>query len=277
MLVISSSLVLVPGSPTLDPALPLIGWQNQVTTGNLVADTANVDFPASNVANQSTVQRWVAGDQTEQFITVTIGTTDPIDYLAVARHNFGSASIAVAVEGYTQVGISPPGPIWETLVGPRMLGDDSPLMFRFPAQSLAGIRLHLYPGAVPATAAVLYVGKLLVMEIGMQLNYTPLKDGRVANAVTGVSANGNLLGRIVINQYAQSTAIFSYLDGDWFIENMRDFISALPEQFFFFVWDPEDHPDEVGYAAAETPLPTGTIHQLNGMRTLQLVMSGIVK
>jgi len=57
MIVISENLVLSPtGSP--GPDHPVIGWHNLVTATNISADTAEADYPVTNLANPSTFLQW---------------------------------------------------------------------------------------------------------------------------------------------------------------------------------------------------------------------------
>ena len=87
------------------PGTPWIGWHNvvsdspqNITTTTNVADSVNLTNPSTNL-------KWAGTTATEQYITTT---TDPVttgegdvDYLGVARHNFGTAGIAVSVEALT--------------------------------------------------------------------------------------------------------------------------------------------------------------------------------
>src|SRR4051812_19814076 len=97
-IVISNNFVLTQPDSRFPVTLdhPLIGWHNLVTATNIVADTSATNYPASNLANPATHLEWRANDTTEQYLTITTGYVDEIDYLAVARHNFGSEQITVS-------------------------------------------------------------------------------------------------------------------------------------------------------------------------------------
>ena len=41
---------------------PIVGYHNLVNSGSVAADTEDSDFPAVNVSNPSTAQRWQAAD-----------------------------------------------------------------------------------------------------------------------------------------------------------------------------------------------------------------------
>src|SRR5690606_28851750 len=103
---------------------------------------------------------------TDEYLTATIDSVEPIDYVAVARHNFGSAQIPVSIEGAAGFTGSPAVLDWQELVPDVLLPDDGPVLFRFEPQPLIAVRIRMQPGNAAPTAAVMYAGKLLVCERG---------------------------------------------------------------------------------------------------------------
>lgn len=270
MIVISSGLVLGQ-SQDAGPDHPVVGWQNRVTTSSVTADTEDADYPAVNLANPSTALRWKAGDTTEQYITVATGSAEDIDYLAVARHNFGSAAIAVSVEGRDETEGDPP---FVELAGPVIPPDDAPLLFRFAPQPLAEIRLKMASGGAPATAAVLYVGKLLVLQRKIYVGHTPMKFGRETRVTNGRSESGQFLGRIVLGESVETGIDLQNLTPAWYRANMEPFLQAARTRPFFFAWRPGKYPYETGYAWL-TNAPKPSNQRSNGMMQVALQMGGV--
>lgn len=270
MIIISSDLVL---SPVEDEPLdhPLIGWHNIVTVSNIETDTEQADYPASNLANVASNLKWKGEvSVADEHITITTGTSDDIDYIAVVGHNWATAEIPVSVE---TLGNDSPTE-WEELVGEAMLPDDGPALFRFTPQPLSEIRFRLQTGIAAPEASVVFVGKLLVMEMGVQGNFTPLPYARVANVVSGRSESGDFLGRIVTSSKVESGAEFIGLSPDWVREHLVPFLDVVDAQPFFFAWHPEDYPLEVGYAWAQNdPQPSLTI---DGYVDFRIDMAGVV-
>ena len=98
--VISSGFVVSPGVDGLNANSPIIGYRNRVTSANVAATTQHPDWPASNLANPSTYLKWRSGAGSplaNEYVTVTLDTAEQVDYLAIARHNFGSSKAAVSV------------------------------------------------------------------------------------------------------------------------------------------------------------------------------------
>lgn len=232
---------------------PVIGWHNIVTSTNVSADTEEQNYPASNVGNPATHLEWRADDTTEQYLTITTGFGEDIDYLAIAKHNLSSGEIPVSI-GYFDTS-SPP--VWVELISEMMLVDDGPVLFRFTAQSLATIEIKLGSGVDPARIAVVYVGQLLTLERKIYVGHTPMPHGRKNDVQNGMSETGNFLGRVVLGSWRESTIPLSLIDPDWYREYMDPFLAVAASTPFFFAWRPETYPLEVGYGwLTEDPAPT---------------------
>lgn len=249
-LVISRNFVLTDSTPEFPVTLdhPVIGWRSVVTSANIVADHADAYYPASNLANPATHEEWRSDDDGVQFLTVTTGTVDEIDYVGIARHNFGSEQIPVRIEDGSG----------NVLVEEVMLADDGPVLFRFTAQSLATVKIRMDAsnGQLPRTAVV-YVGKLLVLERKIYVGHTPLTQARRRNVQNGYSETGNFLGRIVLGAWRETVIPLSLLSPGWYRDHGGDeFLAAAAETPFFFGWRPESYPYEIGYCwLTEDPMP----------------------
>lgn len=252
MIVISSAVVLADVADGLSLDHPVIGYHNVVTSTTIVADTEEANYPASNLANPATHLEWRAGDDTEQYLTITTNEVDPIDYIAVARHNFFSSEIPVSVEGFISG-------VWTEIVEEVVLPDDGPALFRFDLQSLSQIRLRMQSGSDSARAAVVYVGKLLVLERKVYVGHTPMPHARKSSIVNGRSESGNFLGRIVLGSWRESTVPLSLITPAWYRAYMDAFLSVSKDTPFFFGWRPQTYNREIGYGwLLEDPMPTPT-------------------
>jgi hypothetical protein len=251
-LVISSALVLADAADDLSLDHPVIGWHNVVTSSTIVATNEDASYPASNLANPATHLQWRSDNDGDQYLTITTNEVDPIDYLAVAGHNFFSEEIPTSVEGYI-------GGVWTEIVEEVMLPDDGPALYRFDAQSLTQIRLKMQVSSdlhLPR-AAVLYVGKLLVIERKVYAGHMAITDGIKVNVANGRSESGNFLGRIVLGEGRETTVPVSLISPDWFRTYMRPFLIDGRDLPFFFAWRPETYPREVGFGwLMEDPMPT---------------------
>lgn len=274
----SSSVVLAQGLERQDNNSPFFGYENLVTTGNITATTEDVDHPAINLANPSTASYW-RGDSGSPagytYLTTTINRVDPVDYLAVAKHNFGTLGIPICVEGLSNSDGSPLD--WFELTSEVILADDSPLVFRFEAQTLYAVRLRILPNEAsssPPQIAVMYVGKLLIMPCHVYVGHTPINLGRDVEATSGFSENGNFLGRIILRESRSTSFDFQNLPPAWYRTYFDPFVVASKTIPFFFAWRPQSYPYECGFGWV-TSIPKPTNQRANGMMQVAVSLKGV--
>lgn len=246
---------------------PAFLWNNVLTIGGIEADSEEVSFPASNLANPQTTSIWKAATTAEQYLTFTLSGEGLVDSVGIARHNFGSAQIAVTIEGIT----ADLGADWEVLAE-LVPGDDSPILAIFAAGFYVGLRLKLEPEDIAPQAAVVYVGRLLRMPRGIPPGHVPLFDARDVSMLTGVAENGDMLGDVITSEHLGSSVDFRLLNGDWYRANMRPFVEA--REPFFFAWAPALYPHECSFAKFDGN-PKPTISQVTGEMDISLQIIGL--
>jgi hypothetical protein len=262
-LVISRDIALAP----IDINLPIIGWHNIVTATNVTADTADASHPASELANPATYLFWKGTSTALQYLTVATGYTEVIDYLGVAKHNFGTAGIAVSVEGFVSGA-------WKQLVAPSTPTNDGPLLFRYPSQVLPDIRLKMQSGSAIPQAAVLYVGKLLQLERRIYVGHTPIVYGRRSNVVTGMSESGEFIGRLLVGETRETQASLQNITPAFYRASIEPFVAAASTNPFFFSWRPQEYPSEVGFVSLSADVIPSN-QRSNGMMQATLQMIGV--
>lgn len=246
---------------------PVFLWDNLVTLAGIEADEENPLYPATNLANPQTSSLWKSGSTDDQYLTFTLDIDGEIDAVGIARHNWGTGLILVTIEGIT----AEPGADWEAL-GDFVPGDDTPILAMFEAGYYTGIRLKLEPGSVEPQAAVVYVGKALVMPRSTPVGFVPLPDALVRDTLIGTAENGDFLGDIIVSERLSTNVDFRSLDGDWYRANMRAFVQAgIP---FFYCWSPTYYPDEAGFAKFEN-VPQGSVSQWRGEMDVSLRLVGL--
>lgn len=246
---------------------PFIGYHNLVNVNNVLADVEDPDFPVTNVANPATAFRWVGDLLTiDQYLTVTTNYVPAIDYIAIARHNLGSAGIPITIEGDAGAGFT-------ELVPAQLLGDDSPALFRWSPASMQQVRMQLGQGSEAPTIATVYLGKLLYLQRNIYVGHTPINYGRTFNIATGVSENGQYLGEVIIGEGRANSLSLKNLTAIWYRQYLDLFIRqrGIP---FFFGWRPETYPNEIGYCWIKgNPKPTNQL--ANGMMGIEVQLEGV--
>jgi len=277
MIVLSEAVVLALKT-TSRGEFPVIGWENLVTVDNVSATSSLAGYPASNLANPSTtpLQGWRSNSASVQYVTVDLLAVadDEVDYLAVARHNFGSKQIEVSVETLS----AEEDADWVEAVEPFLLPNDAPFLARFVLDNQIGVRLKLDPttSAEPTApqAAVLHVGRLLEFRNGVLAGSTVLQFGRERDIATKLSRSGEFLGRIIRGGKRRGQASFRNIDPTFYRTKVDPFVEASAEVPFFWVPDPKFKPQEVGFAwLANEPSPAT---QAGGYFDLTLDLEGIL-
>lgn len=280
MLVVSSDIVLS-AEEALPEGTPLILWDSIVTAENITTTSEAGDYPVTNLANPDTSQEWRAGSAESPSIgtveiTVTTGSADDVDSVGIARHNFGTQNIAVEVGYYDNN--SPP--LWVSLTDPQIPANDEPLQFWFTAQPLSNVVIRLYEGDDFARAAVLYVGKLLKMQRGVDVDkdFAVPRFSRKTEFYNARSERGDYLGRIVTSQWIDGVEhTFSHLDPDWYRTKVDPFVRAAQQDTpFFYAFAPDDYPFEVAFVWLQDD-PVGMTNPVTRRKRLVLKVGGILE
>jgi hypothetical protein len=256
---------------------PIIGWHNLVTVDTLQVDEEDADFPTSNLGNPATNLVWKSGSTVDQYLTVLFGEEVEVDYIAMARHNLGSGLVAVTVQGLPFGGNPATDGDWDELVAQHLLASDGPALWRFAPTYLIGLRLKLEPDAVEPQAAVLYCGKLLVFERGVQPGHTPIPYARQRDIIAPRSQSGEFLGRVISGGSLVSSVSITKLSAAWYRSSLDPFFEVSAEQPFFWAWSPERYPEEVGYVqipAGSQPVPNPS--DLMGYVDIQMQLEGLI-
>jgi len=246
MIIVSNSLVLSAAEAAFPAGTPWIGYENLVNIYNITSITEEDGFPVTNLANTATHLKWIGtGTSGSEYITIQTNSNELIDYVGIAKHNFGSAGIAVSIEGLTSN--SPPA--WVEIVQPTIPSNDWPIIARFTASAWTHVRIRLQQNGFVPQAAVVYVGKLLVLERSINLNpHVPINYGRRTKIVTGMSETGNFIGRIMLAEYRESKAEFEWFTPDFYRSNIDAFLATAANSPFFWAWSPVEYPLECSYA-----------------------------
>lgn len=222
---------------------PVIGWHNLVTRTNITADHADQYFPVVNLSNPSTASQWRSTSLVAQSIRVAITSTEPIDYVGIARHNLGTDGALIVVEAKT---VDAPS-VWTVVFDGAVLPNDGPAILRFDPVVVTEVSINITPVATPPRIGVLYVGRLTVMQEGMQQDVAPIPYAFNDDIVTGQAESGDYLGRIVTRQSRYVEYTFLYVQYDWFKRELGKFMEKQRTTPFFFAWLPREYPDEVGF------------------------------
>lgn len=256
---------------------PLIGWRNIVVGSGLEADTEQDGFPVGNLATPMTYQRWRGeGSVAFQYITVTNSGLIELDYLAVAGHNFSTGGYALCVEG--ALALDSDGNFdWMEITPEVTLADNGPLLFRFDtAAAYLAVRLRIGPSDVDPFAAVMYVGKLLILPRRIYVGHSPMKLNQKSEMLNGMGETGEFLGRITLRESSESNISMKNVSPTFYRSDIKLWIDASKTIPFFFVWRPYTYSSEVSFCWG-TANGTVSNEKSNGTMQFNIPLQGIVE
>lgn len=227
---------------------PVAGWHNLVSVTTLAADEEDADFPATNLANPATNLLWKSGSTADQFLTVLFGATVEVDYVAFQRHNLGSGVVQFSIEALPPGGNPAVDLDWDEVYAADTADDDKTLILRFAPTSAIGVRVLLEPATVEPQAAVMFAGKLMIFEKGVQASPI-LSYARERNVIGVWSEAGDFLGSVINGGKLASSVSFRALTAAWARSTLDPFLDATAGVPFFWAWRPLAYPAEVAYAA----------------------------
>lgn len=261
-------MVILPSGVSL-PDNPRIGYDSLVTAGSLSSDEENSDFPISNLENDASYPPWKGETTGAQTITLSLSGAQAVDYIGLARHNFGTAGITYTLQHSNSSG----GP-WTNIVNASPT-DDRPILHQFTETTDQFFRLSLSGGSAVPELAVWFIGQILVVERRIYVGHSPVTLSPQRRVSTGRSENGQFLGRIRRATTYRSRISLQNLDADWYRNNLDPFVQIVDNQAFFWAWRPDSFSDEVAYCwADEEPQPAN--QRSNGMMQWDLAVQGLV-
>lgn len=270
MAIVISRDVALTDSSTEDPNAGHIGYQNLVAPANVSADSEQAFFPVVNLTNPATNIFWWSNSLDEQFLNITPGLNAGVDYIAFANHNFGSGGIAYQVQA------SNDNVTWDDIGDELIPENDTPHMQIFPLSVYLFWRVRLAPTTAVPRIAVMYLGKVLVLQRRIYVGHIPITMGDNTTVSNNRSEKGQFLGRVVRREYAETSIDLKNLTADWVRSYLLDFIEQAKVLPFFWAWRPIDYPREVGYCWTTDDINPKN-QRPNGMMQVQIKVQGIGK
>lgn len=235
------------------PPFPLknarIGYKSIATNDNVIASSEEAGFPAQGAVNSLTYEAWRPVTLPATW-TVDYGETVDADYVGIANHSFATDRCTVDIE------YSLDGSNWTTLAE-LSPGTGEPIMI-LSAQTVTARywRLSVDGLSVP-TVGVIYIGEALAMQRPIYGGHRPITLNRNSKVIGNKSESGNILGVTKIRMGNSATYEWSHLKADWYRTNFDPFAKTSTTRGFFIAWNPQEHPDEVGFGLSKSePQPS---------------------
>lgn len=239
MIEISNNLYL--NSSVVDAGNPIIGYQSVLSATTISADYESTTRPTLNLANESTAFFWESTSAAEQFIYFTNAAGAQIDYIGIARHNFGSGGVQY------QLQYENPADTWNDVFSLRLPADDASIIHHFDALGFTSFRLRLIPSAQFPRIAHIKLGKLLALQRGIYVGHSPVTLNREPEVINNVSEKGQFLGSVQVREFLSTSVSTDKITPDWYRTYITPFRLHARTGAFFWAWKPIKYPLEVGY------------------------------
>lgn len=247
---------------------PRIGYHNLVTIGGIGNNTGSVaGHPATNLANPSTAEYWesppTASINDAQLLQFDLPASTVWNYVGIAGHNLAGGKYKIQV--YTYPGDAPP--YFEDITDYIFPLDNSAIMHLFPPMLATRVQIVIAPPVgVPARVAVVYIGEVLTLPGRTYVGHTPIPFGRDTDIVTGMSTNGQFLGRIQTREVLRNTLKQDHVNPAYYRAHIDPFVQAARLRPFFCAWRPGEYPLEVGFCWANKNIVPENAHANGWMR-----------
>lgn len=229
----------------IDPNNPRVGWQSYLFDGSVTADYELVDYPATNILNESLGLYWRSSEDTlNQNLNMQI-QPNVIDYCGIGAHNLKGATIQLQRRDDT-------GDPWTDVGSPFIQADNQAIMIYFQAvASSAYWNLNITPAAgVAPRIGTIYLGEMLTLSRKIWVGHRPTIFNKKTTFYTG-DAGGVYQGRV--KEAVRHDVEFSQRQvSQSFLRNvLKSWFDVSLDRPFFFAWRPLNYPDEVTVAWLE--------------------------
>ncbi len=208
-----------------------IGCVNYLRTGTVTADPSLSGFPASNALDgrTSTKAGYGAGTRTISF-SFASGTCG---YMGIGKNNIPAGStISVYTNG--------------ALRGTRTVTRTKPYMFVFSDVTSTSCSF------VITSVSDFYIsdfacGSVIDIPRYMAVGFAPPRFSDEDDIITNTTVSGELNGISVIEKPKKTTISIKKVHFSWFDANWPTFLDNSKRYPFYFLYAPEDRPDEAFY------------------------------
>lgn len=215
-----------------------IGYQTMTRNATVAVSSSAAGFPADSLKNSMTYDRW-RPESVPAYVAFNQADAVEVDYIGIAGHNLYSVGAMITVQ-HSNNGVT-----WST-VAIMEPSRDGALMIQFEPVTAKYWRVSI-DGGIP-TIAVIYFGKVLVMQRGNYGGHSPGTLSRITDTMPNKSDTGQFLGRSIIRQGYGTSYAWSNLTANWYRQYFDPFVESARKYPFFIQWFPEKFPDEVLYA-----------------------------
>jgi hypothetical protein len=209
-------------------------------------------FSAANCYDWYTTSYWSPAIGSAGFLLyATFSSAVTADYLAIYRHNLGSAGGAFYVD-YSHDN-------WATYTSAcfsTSATDNELKIILFTAITARYWRVvfSLTP-ATPFYVGVVMLGRKLPLYRGMIGGFVVPRHGRKNEIINQKTEGGQFVGRVKTSQGARSSINFKHVTQSWVRANWEAFVRHAELLPFLFSWNHDTYPQDAVYCVTDGEIP----------------------
>lgn len=241
--------------PSNDQSYPIIGHDNLLEQGSVVATSAASGYPVENCYDWLDYDYWKPQTLGLHTITLTLSAAALCDYFAIFAHNLGECAASIRLYYSTASNVGP----WTAIGnGFAPAGSEAKLEIFTPVSARWWQIAANYSGEQIPYLGMVAFGKRLQMPAGIAPGFSP----PIANdyeITSGKSETGSFLGTSVRRQPRDLNVPFNPIEISWIEQHWTPFIQERAiRKPFFFAWDSEQHGDQVVFCRVNKAPPHPT-------------------
>ena len=236
--------VLTPISPDVvtGQGQALIGYKN-LAHEIPAATAANKQ---NNVMSPSTWDYWpITGSMS---LNIFLQTAQPIDFIAIAGHNFGDMAVAPFMNIWTASTVA--GAL--SYKGVFTVNGNEAKMIVLSA-AVTAIRVQILfsftgnPTNHGGRLGVVSIGKTLEMQRGIYGGHAPALLNDKTDFYSAPDSSGQVLGRTITRGQHDGNFSWKHITPSWYRSDFLPFVESAKKMPFFIMWRPDTYTDEVIY------------------------------
>lgn len=240
---------------------PIIGYHSVLLPSDFTASSPVTGRPAANMWTPDTASVWQGNAYSgavadyEETIEISNSNNTVVNYLGIAKHNFGTGGYTYVFQYSEDSGVS-----WDDLTTPRIVANNNAILEYFDDVTYGLFRIKLTKEDVTSVAAPIIahikLGAALILQRRIYVGHKPATIAKKVKKITNGSENGQYLGQEVIRSYYTTECSQDNNTPAFVREKVAPFISHINGDVvvqgsapasFFFAWRPTDYPEEVVY------------------------------
>lgn len=225
----------------------IIGYENLLENGTVVASSENANFPVENLFDWRTSDFFKPAASGTINITLTLSGADSADYFAFYGHDLHLKGGTIKLQYHN-------GTTYVDCFSAVTPTNGNPQVIPFTSQSATLWRIVITCTSV-CSIAVACFGARLTMERDMYLGWTPPKYGRATQTIDSTSDGGEFLGRSVIANGVRTTLEVNKASDTWMETYWLAFVRHAEVKPFFFLPNPTQKPADAVYAFTDGSIP----------------------